>query len=173
MRTAAMYAELRKLERHPVLRRNDLQKIFPEEAEKSLEKSLTRMTAAGLLTRAARDLYINNLAPKNPHLLEEIARAARPGRFMYVSLESALSEHGRISQVPMVLTVMTDGRAGVVKTPFGTIEFTHTKRTAAEMLARSLYVDGRPLRVATAAAAEQDLRRVGRNINMLTEEDAP
>ncbi|WP_415907013.1 type IV toxin-antitoxin system AbiEi family antitoxin [Oleiharenicola sp. Vm1] len=166
-----MYAALRKLERHPVLRKKDIHKLFPEESEKTLVKSLSRMTTAGLLTRVARDLYINTLAPRNPHLLEEIARAARPGCFMYVSLESALSEHGRISQVPLVLTVMTDGSAGVVRTTLGTIEFTHTKRTAAEMLARSVHVDGRPLRVATPGAAEQDLRRVGRNVNMLLDQE--
>ncbi len=41
-------------------------------------------------------------------------------------LESALSEYGVISQIPIDrLTIMTTGRKGHYKTPYGTIEFTH------------------------------------------------
>ena len=79
-----------------------------------------------------------------------------------------LAEYGDISQMPVShMTVMTTGKSGVVQTPYGIIEFTHTKRGRAEVVRRSLYVIGRPLRIATRSAAIEDLRRVGRNMNML------
>ena len=53
----------------------------------------------------------------------------RRGEYSYISLETMLSEYGAISQVPIDrLTVMTTGRKGEYETPFGVIEFTHTKR---------------------------------------------
>lgn len=152
-----------------VLARRDIEKLFPTESAKAMEQSLKRMVADGLLQRVARGLYINSAAAsKNRWVAEEIAKALRPGSLSYVSLESMLSEYGVISQVPISrLTVMTTGASGLVETPYGTLEFTHTKRGMAEIIARTLVAKGRPLRVATKQAAIRDLVRVGRNINML------
>ena len=81
------------------------------------------------------------------HTLENVAKAMRRGEYNYVSLESALSEYGVISQIPMRLTVMTTGRKGEVNTPFGTIEFTHTSRPIHDIL-DDIHDIGRPLRLA-------------------------
>ena len=62
---------------------------------------------------------------------------------------------------------MTTGAKGVHETPFGTIEFTHTKRSPAAILKRTMAAKGRPLRIATKGAAVRDLLRVGRNANMM------
>lgn len=98
------------------------------------------------------------------------AATARRGDLCYVSLESALSEYGLISQIPVGrLTVMTDGRASELKTPFGLIEFTHSSRDKADLLKRSISV-GRPLRLATKDAAVSDLKRVGRNTHLLKQD---
>ncbi len=79
-----------------------------------------------------------------------------------------LSEYGIISQVPMSrITLMTTGANGLYETPYGTIEFTHTKRHPAELIQRTRNVKGRPLRIATKQAAVADLRRAGRNVNMI------
>jgi predicted transcriptional regulator of viral defense system len=155
-----------------VIPRRDIEKLFPQEGEKALEKSLQRMVADGLLERVAKGLYANPYATsKNRWIAEEVAKALRPGCLSYVSLESILSEYGAISQIPIDrLTVMTTGRSGVHKTTYGTIEFTHTKRSRAQILARTLAVKGRPLRIATRSAAVRDLVRVGRNTNMIMEE---
>lgn len=157
-----------------VLARRDIEKLFPDEADKAMEKSLQRMVADGLLQRVAKGLYVNPSATsKNRWLAEEIAKALRPGCISYVSLESILSEYGVISQIPInTMTVMTTGRSGVHKTPYGTIEFTHTKRARPEILRRTLAPKGRPLRIATRSAAVRDLMRVGRNVNMIIH-DAP
>lgn len=156
-----------------VLAKRDIEKLFPEEAEKALEKSLQRMVADGILQRVAKGLYVNPSATsRNRWIVEDIAKALRPGCLTYVSLESILSEYGAISQIPIDrLTVMTTGRSGTIKTPFGTIEFTHTKRPRSEILGRTLETKGRPLRIATRSAAVSDLMRVGRNVNMLIQEE--
>ena len=152
-----------------VLAKRDIEKLFPEESEKALEQSLKRMVGDGLLQRAARGLYVNPAASsKNRWIVEEIAKALRPGSLSYVSLESILSEYGVISQIPVSrITIMTTGAKGVHKTPFGTIEFTHTKRSPAAILKRTMAAKGRPLRIATKDAAVRDLLRVGRNTNMM------
>ena len=156
-----------------VLARRDIEKMFPDEGEKSMEKSLQRMVSDGLLQRVAKGLYLNPAASsRNRWLAEEIAKALRPGCLSYVSLESILSEYGAISQIPISrMTVMTTGRSGVHETPFGTIEFTHTKRSRSEILGRTLAPKGRPLRIATQSAAVRDLLRVGRNANMLINDE--
>ncbi len=156
-----------------VLARRDIEKLFPEEGDKAMEKSLQRMVSDGLLQRVAKGLYVNPAASsRNRWIAEEIAKALRPGCLSYVSLESILSEYGAISQIPIDrLTVMTTGRSGLYKTPFGTIEFTHTKRMRSEILGRTLAARSRPLRIATRSAAARDLLRVGRNANMLIQEE--
>jgi predicted transcriptional regulator of viral defense system len=152
-----------------VLARRDIEKLFPEEGAKSMDQSLKRMVADGLLQRVARGLYVNPASlSKNRWIAEEIAKALRPGSLSYVSLESILSEYGVISQIPVNrMTVMTTGASGLVETTYGTIEFTHTKRGAAQIIKRTLAAKGRPLRIATKRAAVRDLLRVGRNANMM------
>jgi len=161
-----------------VLARRDIEKLFPDEGAKSMDQSLKRMVADGLLQRVARGLYVNPAASsKNRWIAEEIAKALRPGSLSYVSLESILSEYGVISQIPVSrITVMTTGASGLIETPYGTIEFTHTKRGRAEIIKRTLVAKGRPLRIATRQAAVRDLLRVGRNANMMDQaelEDEP
>jgi len=171
MKKMELFRKLSELDKRGVyvLARRDLEKLFPEEGEKAMEKSLQRMVADDLLQRVAKGLYVNPAATsKNRWIAEEIAKALRPGSLSYVSLESILSEYGVISQIPINrMTVMTTGKSGTVETPYGTIEFTHTKRRVAEIIKRTLFAKGRPLRIATKQAAVRDLLRVGRNANMI------
>src|SRR6218665_2829773 len=46
---------------------------------------------------------------------------------------------------------------GTEETLFGTIEFTHTKRPVADILAHTQRIEGRPLRIAHKMAAVRDL----------------
>jgi len=153
-----------------VLSKKDMAKLFPDESEKSLEKSLQRMTKDKLLIRAARGIYVNPAAASRNAgwIIEEIAKVLRPGKLCYVSLESALSEYGVISQIPMDhLTVMTAGTSGMHESLYGVIEFTHTKRSIPDILERTVVIEGRPLRIAKKWAAVKDLLRVGRNTDMI------
>lgn len=156
-----------------VLTKNDLAKAFPEEKAKAFEKSLQRLVSDGLLERVAKGVYVNPMArSKKGQVIEDIAAVLRRGHFSYVSRESMLSEYGVISQVPLSrITVMTTGATGLYETPYGTIEFTHTKRGPAELIQRTLNVPGRPLRIATKQAAIADLVRAGRNVDMIDSEE--
>lgn len=172
MDQATALKRLSQWERHGrfVFTRADLAKLFHEDSPRALKDGLRRLVAEGLLERPARGVYINALAQSpGSDMIEQIARALRRGEYNYVSLESALSEYGAISQVPLDrLTVMTTGRKGVYKTPYGTIEFVHTKRPVGELLQRMTDV-GRPLPLATLPAAWSDLKRVGRNTHLVDE----
>src|SRR3990167_1467665 len=156
-----------------VFSKHDLSKLFPEDNQKALEEGLNRLIKAGLLVRACRGIYVNDFAQsKDSYVIEHVAKALRRGEYNYVSLESILSEYGVISQIPLDrLTVMTTGRKGTYQTPYGVIEFTHTKRSVDDILNSIKDIAGRPLRVASKQAAIRDLRRVGRNINLLQQED--
>lgn len=171
MRRMDAIRALSALDRHGVyvLTKGDLGKAFPSEKEKAFEKSLQRLVADGVLRRVAMGVYVNMLArSKRANIIEDIAAVLRRGHYSYLSMESMLSEYGVISQVPVSrITLMTTGSGGVYHTPYGTIEFTHTKRRTADLILRTISAKGRPLRLATKQAAIADLVRSGRNANML------
>ena len=148
---------------------SDLRKLFPERSEKTFAEGLRRLVSQGVLERAARGVYANALSRRSrQYPVEEVAACLRRGEYNYVSLESALSEFGAISQVPVSrITVMTTGRGGRIGTLYGDIEFTHTARPVRDILENTLAVEGRPLRVATLQTALRDLKRVGRNLHMV------
>jgi len=155
-----------------VFSHRDLEKVFPEDSPPTLHSGLNRLVKQDILVRAARGVYLYGLShQKNgPKTIELIARTLRRGRYSYISLESALSEYGAISQIPVDrITIMTSGRKGEYKTPFGTIEFTHTRRSLSDIL-ENTYDSGRPLRIATKQAAWRDLKRVGRNTHLVEED---
>ncbi len=153
---------------------HDLAKLFPDDSRKTLQEGVNRLVRAGLLERVCRGVYVYALAcGRDRHLIERIARTLRRGRYNYISLESALSEHGAISQIPVDrLTVMTTGCKGEYRTPYGVIEFTHTKRGVCDILAGMKNVQ-RPLQMATPQTAWRDLKRVGRNTHLVDESALP
>lgn len=155
-----------------VFTRADLTKIFHEDSPRAFKAGLQRLVAKEILIRPVRGIYVYALAQSGgSDTIEHIARALRRGEYNYVSLESALSEYGVISQIPVDrLTVMTTGRKGEYVTPFGTIEFTHTKRRPVDLLP-SIRDVGRPLKLASPAAAWRDLKRVGRNTHLVNEQE--
>ncbi|MCC8366259.1 type IV toxin-antitoxin system AbiEi family antitoxin domain-containing protein [Xenorhabdus sp. PB61.4] len=149
----------------------DLAKVFSEDSKRAFEAGLNRLVKHGVLLRACKGIYVFALSQHNGlDTLELIARAMRRGEYSYVSLESALSQYGAISQIPIDrLTIMTTGREGTYRTPFGTIEFTHTKRSVPDII-NNIKEIGRPLRLASKQTAYRDLKRVGRNIHLVEKE---
>lgn len=153
-----------------VFTRQDLSKLFFKDSPKTLTESLNRLVHDGWIIRACRGVYINPHAhySLDGYIIEHIAKALRRGEYNYVSLESMLSEYGIISQIPIDrLTVMTTGRKGTFNTHYGVIEFTHTKKSISDILSQVNKIERRPLRVATMETAWQDLKHVGRNIEMV------
>lgn len=150
-----------------VFSKHNLVKLFPESSLKTATEAIHRHVRAGLVERACRGVYVNKEA-LDSFTVERIAAVLRRGHYNYISLESALSEYGAISQIPMDrLTIMTTGRSAVYHTSYGTIEFTHTQRSVEDILANSIKITDRPLRIATKQAAWRDLKRVGRNTSLV------
>ena len=155
-----------------VFHHRDLAKVFFEDSERAFNAGLNRLVKHRIIERVARGVYVYELSKNknSSRTIELIAKTLRRGEYNYVSLESALSERGIISQILIDrLTIMTTGRKGEYKTKYGVIEFTHTKRPVSDILDNVINTD-RPLRIATALAAFRDLKRVGRNVGMVDQE---
>lgn len=152
-----------------VYQHRDLRKVLHEDADRAFNESLKRLVKNGVLERVARGVYVYSFSNKRKsgQTLELMAKTLRRGEYNYISLESALSEYGIISQIPIDrLTIMTTGRKGEYKTSYGVIEFTHTKRSVTDIL-DNIHSVGRPLRIASQQTAVRDLKRVGRNVDLL------
>jgi hypothetical protein len=130
---------------------------------------MKRLTDQGVLIRAARGVYVNSLARSLPaDVRRGLLRFLRRREVSYVSLESKLSEAGAISQIATALTCMTTGSPGTFETPWGIIEFTHTDRDID--LEKDVYRRDDGTLEATVARAARDLRRVGRNVDLIDPE---
>ena len=134
-----------------------------------LKLMMKRLADQGVLTRAARGVYVNPRARSMPSDVRGgLIRFLRPREMSYVSLESKLSEAGAISQVPTVLSCMTTGSPGRFDTPWGAIEFTHTDRDVE--FGTDVHVRDDGLIEATVERSARDLRRVGRNAGLIDSE---
>jgi hypothetical protein len=134
-----------------------------------LKLMMKRLADQGVLTRAARGVYVNPRARSMPSDVRAgLIRFLRPREISYVSLESKLSEAGAISQVPTVLSCMTTGSPGRFDTPWGAIEFTHTDRDID--FAKDVHTRDDGLIEATVERSARDLRRVGRNVGLIDSE---
>lgn len=152
----------------------DLRKICDARNAASFAVSVSRFTNMENppLKRVARGVYVNMRSRReSTHLLEEVARTIRRGARNYVSFESALSEYGWISQIPMRhLTIATNSRSALFQTEFGTIEFTQVRHPP-EVLFDNLLSLGRPLPIAKPELAFADLTAVNRNLHLVQRPD--
>ncbi|MRT05148.1 type IV toxin-antitoxin system AbiEi family antitoxin [Ewingella americana] len=150
-----------------VFQLRDFEKIFPEESPRALKESIKRLVDKQILTRAVQGVYVYERGAKDSYILEHIVKAMRRGEYSYVSLESALSQYGVISQIPMGrLTAMTTGRSGEYETPWGVIELTHTERSVNDILSGTVETKS-PIKFAKKETAVRDLLRVGRNTHLM------
>jgi hypothetical protein len=134
-----------------------------------LKLMMKRLSDQGVLTRAARGIYVNPAARSTPaDVRRHLVRFLRPREISYVSLESKLSEAGIISQIPTTLTCMTTGSPGRFETPWGAVEFTHTDRKIE--IGTDVVVQEDGTLEATIRTAVRDLRRVGRNLDLIDAE---
>lgn len=150
-----------------------LRLYFPNEKERSFYRAL-KLHAEGtapLIRPFCRGLWYNPSAaclPTEP-LLAAVP-AIRPFEFNYLSLESVLSEAGVISQMPMTTTVMSTGpELERLETPFGALEFVRTTRANIQDDPK-IIMSPRGLPIASVGVAWRDLKRVGRNLNLVDRE---
>ena len=106
--------------------------------------------------------------PESETAIYKIIKKLRSGVLNYISLESQPSHIGDISQVLIDrVTVVTKGRRGCFDTPYGVIEFTHTKKPV-EQIAPNLYFDPNiKMYRAHKEQAIADLKHCQRNLHML------
>lgn len=146
-----------------------LKRLFPQDEKRALLKALNTHQCAGVITRVAKGLYVNPRARSMPSdVLVTLATFLRPWDTNYLSLESVLSDSGWISQIPSRMTFMTTGRSQTFKTPYGTLEFTHTAQKLDKWRQDVVFDKQRRILVATPARAYRDLKRAGRNLDLIS-----
>lgn len=154
---------------------DDIRSLFESLSEGAYRSLLKRAEEAGILERVCRGLYLYSKSRRHKgDLLFHAAARLRADRFNYISLETALSDAGLISQMPLQwVTIMSSGRSSRIRCGrYGTIEFVHTKKTAGA-LASHLSYDGRcGLWRASPALALRDMRRASRNLDLVDWEAA-
>lgn len=97
-------------------------KLLTSMNDHSLRVALSRLHKGKAVQRICRGFYAN---PFNMPTLEEISgQIYQPS---YVSLESALSSYGVLSQIPQVLTCVTTQLPRTFQTSWGAIEYHQMK----------------------------------------------
>jgi hypothetical protein len=157
-----------------VLHQKDLLNLLDRVDSSASRMLLSRAVSAGVIVNPIRRLYIftpNKLI--NPSTLYKVAQKLRSNHFNYLSLESVLSQDGLISQLPMDrITVMTSGRSQVfILAGIGVIEFTHTKKDMEALAPHLSWDDDLEMFRVTPAFALKELKRVGRNLDLVKVED--
>ncbi len=155
---------------HYLFSSQDLRSGLADISDAAFMSLLTRATRDGLLRRVCRGIYINPRADYQPGLvLYHAAARLRAGHYVYLSLESVLSMHGIISQMPLNrITLMCSGRGGEIKCgDFGRIEFTHSKQSIDAIADELHYAGVLRLWVASPLLALSDLKHVGRNLDLV------
>lgn len=135
----------------------------------AFRKLLADSVKKGLLRRVVKGFYESMITPPEPETaIYKIIKKLRSGVLNYISLESQLSHTGDISQIVMGrVTVVTKGRSGCFDTPYGVIEFTHTKRPV-DQIAPNLYYDPDiKMYRAFKEQAVADLKHCRRNLHLL------
>lgn len=156
-----------------LFRSRELGLLFDERGN-TLRSTIKRLLSDEVLKKVAHDVYLYGFCHVNSSLIGSIAVFLRPGEFTYESLESAGSQWGIISQVPLGrITCVTTGNSGEVKTPYGVIEYDHTDEGVLELARdtakRQPYND---LPIASKSRTVRDLVAYGRSIELIDWEEA-
>lgn len=134
---------------------------------------MRRADKSGILKRECRSPYLYPRVdyPRGRILFHAAARL-RADAFNYISLETALSDAGAISQVPIdCITLMSSGRSNLIRCgEFGRIEFVHTCRRSDSVADELTYdSDCRTWR-ASVALALRDMRATRRSMELTDRE---
>ena len=107
-------------------------------------------------------------------MLFHAAARLRAGEFNYISLETALSDAGVISQAPMNwITIMSSGRKNTIRCgEWGTIEFVHTSRKPAKLRDNLTYDERCRMWRASVSLAMRDMRLTRRSLDLVNRETA-
>lgn len=149
---------------------DDLRALVPELSDSAYRTLLARIAARGPLTRVCRGLYVfEPAAPNNGLMLFHAAARLRAMQFNYISLETALSDCGIISQIPINwITLMSSGRSSRISCGrWGTIEFVHTRQMPQKLQDQLSYDARCRLWRASAPQALRDMRAAKRPLDLI------
>lgn len=148
----------------------DLRTVLPQHTDVAFKTLLSRANSAGILKRVCRGIYLYPTVdyPQGV-LLYHAAALLRAGDLNYISLETALSDAGVISQIPFNwITIMSSGRSNVVRCgDFGTIEFIHTSKKAEALVGQLVYDERCHLWRAKVKLALRDMKITRRNSDLI------
>ena len=156
---------------HYLFSAQDLQGALPDQS--NWKVLLCRANNSGLLKRVCRGLYLYSRVdyPRGLVLFHTAARL-RADEFNYISLETALSDAGAISQVPIdCITLLSSGRSNLIRCgDFGRIEFVHTCRAPDSVSDQLTYDSDCRMWRASVALALRDMRATRRNMELIDKE---
>lgn len=148
----------------------DMRALVADISDEAYRALLSRAGKSGKLERVCRGLYIYHPAKPVPgRLLFHAAARLRVHEFNYISLETALSDSGIISQIPMNwITLMSSGRSSIINCGhWGNIEFIHTSQKPAELVQHLHYDSPCRLWRASTHLALRDMRMTRRNLDLI------
>jgi len=157
-------------EQHYLFTLHDLRALHPELSDTAFKTLLSRAVSANLLIRACRGIYLDQKKlPSDGLLLFHIAALLRANEFNYVSLETALSATGVISQIPINwISIMSSGRSNAIACgDFGTIEFIHTKQKPESLIDQLTYDHRCGMWRAMVALALRDMKTTHRDTDLI------
>lgn len=151
----------------------DLRALLPELSDGAfktlLSRAAQRQQAGERLQRVCRGVYVYGQAASSGWMLFHAAALLRAKGLNYISLETALSTQGLISQVPMNwVSIMSSGRSSIVPCgAWGTIEFVHTSRQPNDLVNQLHYDAACRLWRASPALALRDMRATRRSLDLV------
>jgi predicted transcriptional regulator of viral defense system len=147
--------------------------LYPDLSNAALKTLLSRAVKSGYLEKICRGVYLYSQNYVNDgRILFHTAALLRADDFNYISLETALSDAGVISQVPINhISIMSSGRSSTINCgKYGTIEFIHTMQKP-EHISRQLFYDQAcKLWRANIELALRDMKATRRNLDLLIKE---
>lgn len=155
---------------HAIFAPSDLRALVPDLSQAAFKTLLTRAVQAGHLQRLCRGLYmLEKAVPPSGRVLFHAAARLRANGFNYISLETALSAAGVISQVPMQwVSIMSSGRSNTISCGrWGSIEFVHTSQSSADVAAQLHYDADCKLFRASVPRALRDMRATHRSMDLI------
>ena len=144
--------------------------VFHELSFPALKMLFKRAVDNDIFKRVCRGVYLYDKVdwPRGL-LLYHTAAKLRNNTFNYISLESALSDAGIISQMPLQwLTLMSGGRSNQIDCgSWGTIEFVHTRQRPEELHTQLVYDRRCRLWRATVSRAISDMKNCRRPLDLI------
>jgi predicted transcriptional regulator of viral defense system len=157
-------------ENHYLFSLTDLKGALPQHGPGEFKALLSRAVKGGSLNRVCRGIYLYpQVKYRKGMVLFHTAARLRAGEFNYISLETALSDAGVISQVPLNwITLMSSGRSHIVDCgDFGSIEFVHTKKRPEALTDQLIYDAPSRLWRASVTLAIKDMLATRRSTDLI------